>query len=300
MPLATAELANLLANGQWAASDHGLNSDSLMRTPTTAMSPWHSIRESCLTSIPPSICSRVLIICSMCRLWMCPQLRTTHLPPDRLPPLVRIGRQTAVRFRRSASAAPAACYRMERKVTEQVLSSQKNARRQERSGGLLDRLFERREKGLWSFLTWSFFLSQMVGAEQASAAAARSAGTADETASTNDADAGQAAGNAFLPPGPVILAEMQEAAAQSVQSLTQAAAPANVLAAPAEFAAPAEMRSTDEVLGCTADQRGRQPGGNSAGSPRPRSPSIRSLEATYPAWAVRPCPPSGFLRSWRT
>ena len=25
MPLATAELANLLANGQWAASDHGLN-----------------------------------------------------------------------------------------------------------------------------------------------------------------------------------------------------------------------------------------------------------------------------------
>ncbi len=183
---------------------------------------------------------------------------------------------------------------MERKVTEQVLSSQKNARRPERSGGLLDRLFERREKGLWSFLTWSFFLSQMVGAEQASAAAARSAGMADETASTNDANAGQAAGNAFLPPGPFDLAEIPEAAAQPVQSLTQAAAPANVLAAPAEFAAPAEMRSTDESSACTADQRGRRPGGNSAGSdPLPRSPSIRSLAATCPAWAVRPCPPSG-------
>jgi hypothetical protein len=28
VPLATAELANLLANGQWPTSDHGLNSDA--------------------------------------------------------------------------------------------------------------------------------------------------------------------------------------------------------------------------------------------------------------------------------
>ena len=134
-------------------------------------------------------------------------------------------------------------------MTEQSLSSQKNERRAERSGGLQERLFERREKGLWSFLTWSFFLSQMVGAEQASAGAARSAGTADEAGSTNDANAGPAAGHAFLPPGLVALAEMQEAAAaQPAQSLAQVAAPPAFLPdAPAEFTGPAGGDSPDEA-----------------------------------------------------
>jgi hypothetical protein len=135
---------------------------------------------------------------------------------------------------------------MERTVTEESFSSQKNAFRQERSGGLQERLFERREKGLWSFLTWSFFLSQVVGAEQASAAEARPSGAADDTASTSDTAVGQAATSGVRPP----TAEIQEVATGPlVQSLAQAAAPSVFLAAaPAEFAPPG-VRSTEDSSG---------------------------------------------------
>jgi hypothetical protein len=156
---------------------------------------------------------------------------------------------------------------MERTVTEEPFSSQKNALRQERPGGLQERLFERREKGLWSFLTWSFFLSQVVGAEQASAAEARPSGAADDTASTSDTAVGQAATSGIRP----ATAEIQEAATDPlVQSLAQAAAPSAFHAAsPAEFTS-AGVRSTEDSSGgqqtsaAPAVPVGTQPAANSA------------------------------------
>ena len=141
------------------------------------------------------------------------------------------------------------------------------ARPQERSSNPKGRLSERREKGLWSFLTWSFFLSQVVGAEQASAAATRPSGSADDTTSTSDAAVSQAATNAVRP----LTAETQEAAADaSVQNLAQAAAPSVFLAAaPAELTLP-EVRSIDESstvrLTSSAPESlvGNQPAANSA------------------------------------
>ena len=141
------------------------------------------------------------------------------------------------------------------------------ARPQERSSNPKGRLSERREKGLWSFLTWSFFLSQVVGAEQASAAATRPSGSADDTTSTSDAAVSQAATNAVRP----LTAETQEAAADaSVQNLAQAAAPSVFLAAaPAELTLP-EVRSIDESstvrLTSAAPESlvGNQPAANSA------------------------------------
>ncbi len=56
LPLATAELANLLANGQWGDGAHGFGADAWTRMPTTATWPWRSIQARSPTSIPPSIC----------------------------------------------------------------------------------------------------------------------------------------------------------------------------------------------------------------------------------------------------
>ena len=114
-----------------------------------------------------------------------------------------------------------------------------SSRRQERTRDPQGRLAERREKGLWSFLTWSFFLSQVATMEQASAAEAQEGGTADEAGPASDASAGQAARNAFLPIEPAIVAEMQEAAPPATpQGLAQqATAPTAFLAgAPGEMA----------------------------------------------------------------
>ena len=114
-----------------------------------------------------------------------------------------------------------------------------SSRRQERARDPQGRLAERREKGLWSFLTWSFFLSQVATMEQASAAAAQAGGAGDEVGSIGDPAAGQAARNAFLPIEPAMLAEIQEAAPQATtQGVAQeATAPAAVLAgAPGETA----------------------------------------------------------------
>ena len=79
-------------------------------------------------------------------------------------------------------------------------------------------------RGLWSFLTWSFFLSQVVTMEQASAAEAQAGGTGDEAGPASDPAAGQAARNAFLPVEAAMLADMQEAAPQvATQGLVQEA-----------------------------------------------------------------------------
>jgi hypothetical protein len=107
-----------------------------------------------------------------------------------------------------------------------------SSRRQERARDPQGRLAERREKGLWSFLTWSFFLSQVATMDQASAAAAQAGGAGDEAGSTVDPGAGQAARNAFLPIEPAMLSEMQEAAPQATtQSVVQDATAPNALLA---------------------------------------------------------------------
>ena len=126
------------------------------------------------------------------------------------------------------------------------------SRRQERARDSQGRLAERREKGLWSFLTWSFFLSQVVTMEQASAAEAQAGGTGDEAGPTSDPAAGQAARNAFLPVEAAMLAELQEAGPQATtQSLAQqATAPIALLAgAPGEAAVATVPDSTDEFAG---------------------------------------------------
>ena len=60
---------------------------------------------------------------------------------------------------------------------------------------------ERREKGLWTFLTWSFFLSQAIAADQALAASARAAQDGDESSRADHgaSDAFRAAPAVFAP-----------------------------------------------------------------------------------------------------
>jgi hypothetical protein len=127
-----------------------------------------------------------------------------------------------------------------------------SSRRQERARDPQGRLAERREKGLWSFLTWSFFLSQVATLEQASAAEAPAGGAGDEAGSAVNPGAGQAARNAFLPVEPAMLAEMQAAAPQATtQSVVQdATAPAAFLASvPGEPAGAIAPDPTEESSG---------------------------------------------------
>lgn len=100
------------------------------------------------------------------------------------------------------------------------LASPAGDRQRDWSGGGKESGSGRREKGLWSFLTWSFFLSQVVAAEHAAAGSAQSAG-ADDKAQTSDTTAGQAAQKSFLPLDPVATPETPE---DAQRVLTQAAA----------------------------------------------------------------------------
>jgi hypothetical protein len=56
-----------------------------------------------------------------------------------------------------------------------------------------------KEKGLWNFLTWSFFLSQVVAAEQAAAASAQVAASGDDAGQHDGASAGSNAGVPLAP-----------------------------------------------------------------------------------------------------
>jgi hypothetical protein len=49
-----------------------------------------------------------------------------------------------------------------------------------------------RERGLWSFLTWSFFLSQLLAAQQLIGAAANSAEAAEDPTASSDAATAEA------------------------------------------------------------------------------------------------------------
>ena len=123
------------------------------------------------------------------------------------------------------------------------------------------RLAERREKGLWSFLTWSFFLSQVATMEQASAAEAQAGGSGDEQVSTSD-PAGRPGREKCLPPPvePAMLAEMREAgtAGDTTQEAwpRQATAPTAFLAgAPGERGRRDSSRIGRRILQATsADQ----------------------------------------------
>ena len=131
------------------------------------------------------------------------------------------------------------------------------SRRQERARDPRGRLAERREKGLWSFLTWSFFLSQVATMQQASAAQAQAGGTGDEAGPTSDPAAGQAAKNALLPVEAAMLAGMQEAAPQATTqgSAQQATAPTEFLAgAPGEAVGVTAQDQTEEFFRRAADQ----------------------------------------------
>ena len=169
------------------------------------------------------------------------------------------------------------------------------SRRQERARDPRGRLAERREKGLWSFLTWSFFLSQVATMQQASAAQAQAGGTGDEAGPTSDPAAGQAAKNALLPVEAAMLAGMQEAAPQATTqgSAQQATAPTEFLAgAPGEAVGVTAQDQTEEfsgarqtsatpnaetapksLLAMAPDLDGGAPGANAAASPSTDGPS---------------------------
>jgi hypothetical protein len=81
---------------------------------------------------------------------------------------------------------------LERAMTGDALALNKNPRRNERAEPPLQRPSKGREQGQWSFLTWSFFLSQILAAEQAVAMAAQPGATTEEAAT--HADPASAAG----------------------------------------------------------------------------------------------------------
>src|SRR5262245_27513486 len=66
---------------------------------------------------------------------------------------------------------------------------------------------QNRQKGLWNFLTWSFFISQIVMAQQAYAGTANLGTTTDDHSSTGDGDPAHAATGTLLPLGKVTGAE---------------------------------------------------------------------------------------------
>ena len=77
MPLATAELANLLANGQWAASDHGLNSDAV-----DANAYDGHVALALDTGVLPDINSTLDLLTSSHHLFDVPALDVSSTPDD--------------------------------------------------------------------------------------------------------------------------------------------------------------------------------------------------------------------------
>ena len=75
------------------------------------------------------------------------------------------------------------------------------------SGQNLEHLSKHREKGLWSFLTWSFFISQVLGAEQLLGAPASASQTPDDHAASANAGEGQGAPGELSAQGTVAQAD---------------------------------------------------------------------------------------------
>jgi hypothetical protein len=77
LPLATAELANLLANGQWTGSDHGLNSDA-----TDANAYDGRVALALDTGVLPDIDSTLDLLTSSHHLFDVPALDVSSTPDD--------------------------------------------------------------------------------------------------------------------------------------------------------------------------------------------------------------------------
>jgi hypothetical protein len=76
-PLATAELANLLANGQWTGSGHGLNSDA-----TDANAYDGHVALALDTGVLPDIDSTLDLLTSSHHLFDVPALDVSSTPDD--------------------------------------------------------------------------------------------------------------------------------------------------------------------------------------------------------------------------
>ena len=77
VPLATAELANLLANGQWGASEHGLNSDF-----ADANAYDGHVALALDTGVLPDIDSTLDLLTSSHHLFDVPALDVSSTPDD--------------------------------------------------------------------------------------------------------------------------------------------------------------------------------------------------------------------------
>jgi hypothetical protein len=77
LSLGTAELANLLANGQWAGSDHGLNSDA---TDTNGYDAHVALALD--TGVLPDIDSTLDLLTSSHHLFDVPALDVSSTPDD--------------------------------------------------------------------------------------------------------------------------------------------------------------------------------------------------------------------------
>ncbi len=88
-------------------------------------------------------------------------------------------------------------------MAEQVLSSRAGRAQTKEAGVVRDpaNISQHRQKGLWSFLTWAFFISQVLGMQQAFAAAARGEAAADNASENSGADPAQAASTPLQPLG---------------------------------------------------------------------------------------------------
>ena len=88
-------------------------------------------------------------------------------------------------------------------MVEQVQSSRAGRAQTKEAGPVRDlaNISQHRQKGLWSFLTWAFFVSQMLGMQQAFAAAARVEAAADNASEDSGADPAQAASAPLQPLG---------------------------------------------------------------------------------------------------